>query len=954
MSAAIVYEGDVDGQGGTLFKDIKFWVAQRVPMRSTWLQNIQNNGGTVTKLEKQADYLIADHARKDSPAGSYSWKWIEQSVKQGELLDKTQFAIKSPGNESRPVGTVSQKTTRRGFTKEEDELLSKFVARKELQGEATSGNVIYKQFEAKYPQHTFQSWRDRWVKKLQYLDRPKVSLKEPSLSPPPDAAPAASSAPAPSTKGRGSKVASSADPAPRKRRVRFTPDEDKLLLQYVDEMKTAGHAVKGKTIYEALAIDFPQHTAQSWRDRYLRHLAPTEEEETVEESADEEPAEEEPAPPSPPVTRSRRKVQRAEQTDRPSTKRSGHLPSAQEDNETPIAEVVEVAIRQEDMPLRIRQSIEDIGNAARKPRDGSPTLEAPSQHEHDQASVGDSEQQAVAPESPQIQSQPEFLESLQTREGFHKVLADFRAATGTSQVNFFPAIQGKQLDEWKLWQSVQAQKVEHEERDWQLVAEDSEIDWITHPTAPDEMRRYYEAHLLDFETVVGAFLAVAENGEDETEQEVAETGELTQTTLLPVKPPSDSQFNSSPPKQPSRKRARDADTALSSDFTYPESPRKRSKIRRDSEIPSTPDDKNGTVHLRKAARGKASPHLGAQPVLPRSGHSLMSKLYWKQIEREVQEQVKGENALSSARKAMVEPETQDFQFGTQAIDDLDDEFSEGDGEGQTRRVTPSQQLRSELDAENRRRTLNRGSPAPEATVDSPFLDDYDQNFFGEMDTPEPSFVRKPNPVLSRVGMQPPKRRSLPASFARDGRPSPYGRMSMPGSARMSSGATAPFRQQWMSSTPQPQQARRPEWTMYTPQPQPPRRSEWMSTPQPQAQSARRAQTKAEELAEVVEYWEALGYSPDLARRSLEATTWESSLAGQVMQFLKNGNAMPTNWEGVWTPRDDEALILIDSPGQPRDDREIRKRAKAADRLVTKHGEQRMELRRKWLYTRNTL
>jgi hypothetical protein len=50
-------------------------------------------------------------------------------------------------------------------------------------------------------------------------------------------------------------VASSAEPAPRKRRVRFTPDEDKLLLQYVDEMKTAGHAIKGKTIYEALAID---------------------------------------------------------------------------------------------------------------------------------------------------------------------------------------------------------------------------------------------------------------------------------------------------------------------------------------------------------------------------------------------------------------------------------------------------------------------------------------------------------------------------------------------------------------------------------------------------------------------------------------------------------------------------------------------------------------------------
>ncbi len=38
MAAAIVYDGA--GKGGTLFEDKKFWVAQRVPSRSRWVDLI--------------------------------------------------------------------------------------------------------------------------------------------------------------------------------------------------------------------------------------------------------------------------------------------------------------------------------------------------------------------------------------------------------------------------------------------------------------------------------------------------------------------------------------------------------------------------------------------------------------------------------------------------------------------------------------------------------------------------------------------------------------------------------------------------------------------------------------------------------------------------------------------------------------------------------------------------
>jgi hypothetical protein len=38
MAAAVVYDGA--GSGGTLFEGKKFWVAQRVPSRSRWLELI--------------------------------------------------------------------------------------------------------------------------------------------------------------------------------------------------------------------------------------------------------------------------------------------------------------------------------------------------------------------------------------------------------------------------------------------------------------------------------------------------------------------------------------------------------------------------------------------------------------------------------------------------------------------------------------------------------------------------------------------------------------------------------------------------------------------------------------------------------------------------------------------------------------------------------------------------
>lgn len=87
--AEVVYSGAQDGfhEQGTLFNGMKFWLAQKVPQRSRFIKDVevrriqgsfysfsslrmsQANGGEVTRLEKQADIKIVDHARKEALPG---------------------------------------------------------------------------------------------------------------------------------------------------------------------------------------------------------------------------------------------------------------------------------------------------------------------------------------------------------------------------------------------------------------------------------------------------------------------------------------------------------------------------------------------------------------------------------------------------------------------------------------------------------------------------------------------------------------------------------------------------------------------------------------------------------------------------------------------------------------------------------------------------------------------
>ena len=165
---------------GGLFDGISFLVGLRVPMRSNFLDRIRANGGRIVRLEAQADHIIADHMRKDCPANSLSYTFIEAAISARALPDKNHHRAGPAPGYARTVGStvVPPKSTRTPFTPQDDRDLWNWVQDYKNQGvHGIKGNEIYKQLEAINPRHTFQSWRDRYVKRLMANPPPGVQVQ---------------------------------------------------------------------------------------------------------------------------------------------------------------------------------------------------------------------------------------------------------------------------------------------------------------------------------------------------------------------------------------------------------------------------------------------------------------------------------------------------------------------------------------------------------------------------------------------------------------------------------------------------------------------------------------------------------------------------------------------------------------------------------------------------------
>jgi Rap1 Myb domain len=198
-------------------------------------------------LEKLADVLIADHARQDAPPGSTSWKYIENSIKQGSLCNIEEHRI-GHANVPRPSGsTTLTKGVRNPFTDQDDQTLIQWVEREEKAGGHISGNQALAE---QHPNHTWQSWRDRWTKRFAHLPRANLPISgrpEPELA---RRATTPSTAPPPAQTTRLSDSFLTRSPA--KKRFRFTEEEDRILAEHVVGRIREGEKEGGNKIYKEL------------------------------------------------------------------------------------------------------------------------------------------------------------------------------------------------------------------------------------------------------------------------------------------------------------------------------------------------------------------------------------------------------------------------------------------------------------------------------------------------------------------------------------------------------------------------------------------------------------------------------------------------------------------------------------------------------------------------------
>ncbi|KAI1452073.1 TRF2-interacting telomeric protein/Rap1 C terminal domain-containing protein [Annulohypoxylon moriforme] len=854
MAAPIVYEGALapkDRLHNGLFKNMKFWVAQRVPMRLTWIQKIQDNGGKVVPLEKDSDVLIADHLKKNCPPGSYSYKWIEDSLKAGSLQTREDYLCAPASQPQLANSAVPRKSTRAAFTPEEDKILTEWVMKKEREGESVGGYQIYKELEAKHPTHTYQSWHARWVKKLQYLARPELSDNEPPSPPTKQAAeqhahppPSIPKTPIPRRAGQ----TPTQSPTPRSR-AKFTKEDDDILVECIQQCIRHNQPTRGIKIFRELANDFPQHTEQSWRDRWVKQLSAKYEKDIAHWKSS---------------------------NVREETPETQDLPLAQESTNIKTSTPQKPHTRskgpsQSIIPKRDDRVESENGSSERHPE--SEIRAIPEALTYEPSEASSDVDQSFTGEFP---TKEEFC---QYYEHFMKSGEDGRLPTP------FLTVKGRTFEPWDLWEAVASQKMEPAERDWQQIAEKLGFDWVQHETVHDELRECYNKHLSQFEEFWNNFLAEEEEEEEEEEERSQDLGEP---------------MPSSPPMISSLKRSLDAHQV--SDHTYPHSSPKRRKLDKDAEVPSTPDEANGTSRLRLQNSTETTP----------SARRSTQRYTGNGDEDESRDTLNELPAIRRGRKKVLEPETQDFRFDpetqniafeTQANVEIESQFS----------ITPSQQLRQESDAVSpdiasasptpkiSNKNAVQGTPTPRRSIRNPFQEDSE----GEPSAPATD-SRTNQATTSTVTASKAKRRSLPASFSHKSSP-------------VSGSTSVPPKTQAQSHAAEsPRLVQRPIPVKETPD-------------------------------EVVDRFCSLGYPENIVLQALRATTWHLGDAGQVMEMLKRGEELPQRTRGVWTQRDDDSLKLVTSDEPPKDEKEERKRARAKKRLEAKHGTELMERRCMYLW-----
>ncbi|KAK2811235.1 hypothetical protein FQN50_002332 [Emmonsiellopsis sp. PD_5] len=185
-----------DHASGSLFGGTKFWMSKALPQR-------------------------------------ISYKYVEDSLGNGKLGNREDYRVGNRPGQVRPAGssTIRQKMHRLPFTAKDDQILYDWVDNCKQKDAKLSGNKIYQQLEEQHPHHTWQSWRDRYVKTLRDRPRPVTAERHRSNSAAADRT--ANAGPSDRTAGSSRRV----PPSNLSRRYEgFTREEKEKLLEVAKDI----------------------------------------------------------------------------------------------------------------------------------------------------------------------------------------------------------------------------------------------------------------------------------------------------------------------------------------------------------------------------------------------------------------------------------------------------------------------------------------------------------------------------------------------------------------------------------------------------------------------------------------------------------------------------------------------------------------------------------------------
>ncbi|GAP92907.1 putative transcription factor [Rosellinia necatrix] len=839
-----------------VFKGLKFWISARVPPRKTCVDIIQENGGTVVPIEGNADMLICDPAKEPVP-NSYSYRLIADAARQGSLDGKEDYLCDLPANRpksSRPLPAT--KLTRNKFTKEDDQLLIRFVTEQERLGEHAGGNKIYKTFAEEHPNHTWQSWRDRWAKKLSNAPRPPISNKQ--QSPRQNDIPATSHQEAPNNKS----------PVTRKR-ARFTVEEDDILLVTIHRAIKDHEPWNGYQPYKQLASELPQRTFTSWRDRALNHVAKQYKDQIaqweLETGFDDDVN-------APPVGKPEDQQSRVAEDEAPA---NSSLPGCDDINGSDATHRSRDSDENKKKHQHPVSSPISTTNSAQQPGSTEPSAD------------GNASAHLLSSPVLSMTQLPEDGAPITTKEQFYRDYNTFIESAGIA-TRQAPSIAGEPIALWDLWKSVRSKKMEVSTLDWQQVAEDLGFDRVSTISVPGDIQQCYEEYLAPF---ADAIMSFDDRSDDDLTEDNADNADTETEEPLP----------SSPPLFRSLKRPLSGIETLYQ-HSSPQSSPKRRRINHNHEVPSTPQRGNKTSYLPPLDDPDKTPTV-SRPINYRDINSISRTEAQPSPVNIGDDEIKDEVASlpfpPQGRKRQPEPEIQGSNFDP---DMQANDHGGSDNESQT----PSQQLLLESDAASpgirnaisvsatpRQKTV-RATPTPRHKTRVPLEPNESYN----NDVPQRGKGVKGTKIAQ------PKPRVLPSSWISA---TPTG-----------ADATGQHSGQSASATISENESRR--------RPTPPR-----ETPD-----------------DIVDHFVSLGYTRDMVLRSLKATSWIIGNAGQVMEMLKQGEPLPPRTTGVWTQRDDDALALAFSDEPPVDAKAEKKRAKEMKRLQAKHGTEQITLRKRYL------